>query len=180
MNLWHEVDKELVTPEEFLAVIEIKKGSKNKYELDKKTGALKLDRVLHTSTVYPTSYGFIPRTYADDGDPLDVMVLCSEGIEPLTLVECKPIGMIKMVDQGDNDEKIIAVASKDPFYNKFEDIKDLPGHYFDEMAHFFEVYKQLEGKETSISGIEGRDAAVKMIGQCLENYKENYLKLIFK
>ena len=133
MNIWHDVSPEKITPERFLAVIEIKKGCKNKYELDKETGLLRLDRVLYTSTHYPANYGFIPRTYAQDDDPLDVLVLCSEAIEPLTLVACRPIGMIEMVDGEERDEKIIAVPLGDPNYNYMFDISQLPDHVLDEM-----------------------------------------------
>ena len=114
MNIWHDIDPALITPERFMAVIEIKRGGKNKYELDKATGMLRLDRVLYTSTHYPANYGFIPRTYADDGDPLDVLVLCSEAIEPMTLVQCRAIGMFEMNDGDARDEKIIAVPLGDP------------------------------------------------------------------
>ena len=116
MNIWHDISPKRITSEKFYAVIEISKGGKNKYELDKETGMLKLDRVLFTSTHYPANYGFIPRTYADDGDPLDVLVLCSETIQPMTLVECKPIGVLNMIDNDSCDEKIIAVPVNDPNY----------------------------------------------------------------
>ena len=122
MNIWHDIDPALITPDRFMAVIEIKRGGKNKYEMDKATGMLRLDRVLYTSTHYPANYGFIPRTYADDGDPLDVLVLCSEAIEPMTLVECRPIGMFEMNDGDARDEKIIAVPLGDPNYNYMFDI----------------------------------------------------------
>ena len=122
MNIWHDIDPALITPDRFMAVIEIKRGGKNKYEMDKATGLLRLDRVLYTSTHYPANYGFIPRTYADDGDPLDVLVLCSEAIEPMTLVECRPIGMFEMNDGDARDEKIIAVPLGDPNYNYMFDI----------------------------------------------------------
>ena len=122
MNLWHDIAPARVRPEDFFAVIEIEKGSKNKYEMDKETGALRLDRILYTSTHYPANYGFIPRTWADDGDPLDVLVLCSECIRPLSLVECYPIGVISMEDSGSLDEKIIAIPFQDPTYNTYQDI----------------------------------------------------------
>ena len=125
MNIWHDLSPKRVKPEDFVALIEIPKGSKNKYELDKETGLLKLDRVLYTSTHYPASYGFIPRTYADDGDPLDVLVLCSEDIYPMTLVHVKPIGVIKMTDNGAADEKIIAVPLDDPTYNGYGSISSI-------------------------------------------------------
>ena len=153
MNLWHDVAPHRVRPEDFLAVIEIEKGSKNKYEMDKETGALRLDRILYTSTHYPANYGFLPRTWADDGDPLDVLVLCSECIRPLSLVECYPIGVIKMIDDGRFDEKIIAIPFDDPTYNTYTDISQLPSHVFDEMTHFFTIYKALENKETAVDEV---------------------------
>ena len=121
-NIWHDISPKRITPEDFIAVVEIQKGSKNKYELDKETGFIMLDRILHTSTHYPANYGFIPRTYGDDLDPLDVLVLCSEPLAPLTLVRCYPIGMISMVDGGRGDEKIIAIPFSDPTYNEYTDI----------------------------------------------------------
>ena len=160
MNIWHDINPKRITAERFHAVIEIPKGGKNKYEMDKETGMLKLDRVLFTSTHYPANYGFIPRTYAKDGDPIDVLVLCSETIAPMTLVECKPIGVLRMIDDNKNDEKIIAVPVNDPNYNGYNDIKDLPKHRFDEIRHFFQVYKMLEkGKETEIKSISGAEKA---------------------
>ena len=126
MNIWHDIDRERIKPESFMAVIEITKGSKNKYELDKQTGLLILDRVLYTSTHYPANYGFIPLTYAEDNDPLDVLVLCQECIDPMTLVKCFPIGVIKMIDNGDVDEKIIAIPIKDPSLSDYNDIQELP------------------------------------------------------
>ncbi|WP_102411091.1 inorganic diphosphatase [Beduinella massiliensis] len=176
MNIWHDVSPDKITPERFVAVIEIKKGCKNKYELDKETGFLKLDRVLYTSTHYPANYGFIPRTYAQDDDPLDVLVLCSEAIEPLTLVSCRPIGMIEMVDGEERDEKIIAVPLGDPNYNYMFDISQLPAHVLEEMGHFFTVYKSLEGKETVVRQATDRDHAVRAISQAIERYNEKYVK----
>ncbi|NCB51330.1 MAG: inorganic diphosphatase [Clostridia bacterium] len=169
-NIWHGIDPKRIRPDDFIAVIEITKGSNKKYELDKATGFLVLDRILHTSTHYPANYGFIPRTYGDDEDPLDVLVLCSESIEPLTLVRCRPIGVITMKDCGKMDEKIIAVPFGDPYYNTYNDIKDLPGHVFEEMRHFFSVYKALEGKETVVDEVKGREHAVEVIKSCLGNY----------
>ena len=160
MNIWHDISPKRITTDKFYAVIEISKGGKNKYELDKETGLLKLDRVLFTSTHYPANYGFIPRTYADDGDPLDVLVLCSETIQPMTLVECKPIGVLTMIDDNHNDEKIIAVPVNDPNYNGYSDISDLPTHYFEEIRHFFQVYKTLENdKVTTVTEINGCEDA---------------------
>ena len=176
MNLWHDVAPHRVRPEDFLAVIEIEKGSKNKYEMDKETGALRLDRILYTSTHYPANYGFIPRTYGDDGDPLDVLVLCAEPLEPMTLVRCYPIGVITMLDSGRNDEKIIAIPFQDPTYNTYQDISELPDHVASEIKHFFRVYKSLEGKETVVSDVLGRDEAVKIIIKCQNAYIEKYCR----
>ncbi len=174
MNIWHDVDSERIRPEDFLAVIEIKRGSKKKYELDKKTGFIILDRVLYTSTHYPANYGFIPRTLADDGDPLDVLVLTNEEIDPLVLVRCYPIGVINMIDNGKNDEKIIAIPFGDPNYNTYKDITDLPKHLFDEMRHFFSVYKQLEGKSTAVDEVKGCETATKIVRNCIKNYNSVY------
>ena len=173
-NIWHDVDPKLISPDDFLAVIEIPQGSKKKYELDKATGLIILDRILYTSTHYPANYGFIPRTYGDDGDPLDVLVLCSEILDPLTLVQCYPIGYISMLDGGKNDEKIIAIPFADPTYNTYKDISELPRHLFDEMSHFFSVYKTLEGKETVAGDVKGREEAQKVIQAAIANYKDNF------
>lgn len=174
MNIWHDVDPSHIKATEFEVVIEISKGSKAKYELDKNTGLLRLDRVLYTSTHYPANYGFIPRTYADDLDPLDVLVLCSEHIYPMTLVSCRPIGVISMIDGGSRDEKIIAVPINDPSYNGYTDIGQLPMHIFDEMKHFFSVYKALEDKETAVDDVQGRQQAVKIISDCIDAYNEKF------
>ena len=173
MNIWHDMNKNEVTPESFSAVIEISKGSKMKYELDKATGLLKLDRILYTSTHYPANYGFIPLTYADDDDPLDVLVICSEEIIPLTIVKCYPIGVIKMIDSGRLDEKIIAIPFSDPYYNTYNSIYELPRHVFDEMCHFFTVYKQLEHKETAVDNLGDREEAMKIIRSTLIRYEKN-------
>lgn len=176
MNIWHDINKDRITADKFIAVIEISKGSKKKYELDKETGMIILDRILYTSTHYPANYGFIPRTYAGDNDPLDVLVLCQEDIEPLSLVEVLPIGVMKMIDSDEVDEKIIAVPLGDPSMNQYEDISELPQHILTEMGHFFEIYKSLEGKKTYILDIEGRDSARKIINQCIKNYDQKFGK----
>lgn len=176
MNIWHDINSERITPEEFMAVVEIPKGSKVKYELDKETGMLKLDRILYTSTQYPANYGFIPRTFASDGDPLDVLVLCSEHIYPMTLVKCYPIGMITMIDSGSNDEKIIAIPKDDPTYNRYRDVSELSPHIFEEMKHFFSVYKMLENKSTTVEDIMTREFAVETIKNAIESYKEKFEK----
>lgn len=175
-NIFHDIDPSLIALESFTAVIEIPKGSKVKYELDKDTGMLRLDRILSTSTMYPASYGFIPRTYADDGDPLDALVLCTETIAPMTLVQCRPIGAILMVDGGDNDEKIIAVAEGDRDYKDVTKIEDLPKHLVDEMCHFFSVYKALENKVTEINGTVGKEEAEKLVQAAMDGYQKKYGK----
>lgn len=173
-NIWHDISSNRINPEDFICVIEISKGSKKKYELDKETGYIILDRILHTSTHYPANYGFIPRTYGDDEDPLDVLLLCSEHLEPLTLVRAYPIGVIKMIDNGRNDEKVIAIPFSDPTYNSYTDIDRLPKHIFDEMRHFFEVYKTLEHKATAVDDVLNRAAAIEIIKNAIENYKEKF------
>jgi inorganic pyrophosphatase len=175
-NIWHDISPKRINPEDYIAVIEITKGSKKKYELDKETGLMMLDRVLYTSTHYPANYGFIPRTYGDDNDPLDVLLLCSEKLEPLTLVRAYPIGVICMVDNGRNDEKIIAIPVNDPTYNHYTDIDQLPCHIFDEMRHFFSVYKSLENKSTAVDEVRHRDEAVRIIKEAIDNYIENFCK----
>ncbi len=176
MNIWHDISEERIKAKSFEALIEIPKGCKVKYELDKETGLLKLDRVLYTSTVYPANYGFIPRTLAEDGDPLDVLVLCGETIYPMTLINCYPIGVIKMIDGGSLDEKVIAIPFRDPTYNGYYDIHELPNHVFDEMMHFFEVYKTLEHKQTTVKEICHRDEAVEIINKCISMYKDKFGK----
>ena len=155
MNIWHDVKEERIKPEEFLACIEISKNSKMKYELDKETGRLILDRVLYTSTHYPANYGFIPRTYEDDNDPLDVLVICQGEIVPLCLVNCYPIGVIKMIDGTKIDQKIIAIVSGDPSYS---------------------WYKELEGKSTYVMDTLGAEEAKKIIEDSIKCYKETFRK----
>lgn len=176
MNIWHDIDPSSVTPQKFMAVVEIPSGSKKKYELDKRTGLLRLDRILYTSTHYPANYGFIPRTYGDDNDPLDVLLICAEDLEPLTLVRAYPIGVITMVDNGSRDEKIIAIPLNDPNYNMYKSIDELPRHIFDEMRHFFTVYKNLEEKETAVEEVANAEEAVKIIEEAITRYNEVFLK----
>jgi inorganic pyrophosphatase len=175
-NIWHDISPTRITPKDFIAVVEIEKGSKKKYELDKQTGLLILDRILYTSTHYPSNYGLIPRTYADDEDPLDVLILCSEVIQPMSLVRCFPIGVLTMLDQGHLDEKIIAIPFQDPTYNSYEDISDLPAHIFTEMSHFFSVYKNLEGKETVVDELRDAAEAQKVIQKCLNAYVDKFCR----
>lgn len=174
MNPWHDFDDERIKSDRFIALIEIPKGSKNKYELDKESGLLLLDRILYTSTHYPANYGFIPRTLSEDGDPLDVLVLCQEKLEPLSIIECYPIGMITMIDENEADEKIVAIPINDPFLNGYNDISELPQHQFNEIKHFFEVYKFLENKETRVDNIVGKNEAIDTIEKCKKAYKEYY------
>ena len=174
MNPWHDFEYERIQPEKFIAVIEIPKGSKNKYELDKASGLLRLDRILYTSTHYPANYGFIPRTLSEDGDPLDVLVLCQESLEPLSIVECYPIGMLTMIDENEVDAKIVAIPVNDPFLNSYKDITELPQHQFHEIKHFFEVYKFLENKETRVDNILGYKEARDEIHKCIEAYIDRF------
>ena len=176
MNIWHDIDPKRITPTDFMALIEIPKGSKNKYELDKETGLVMLDRVLHTSTHYPANYGMIPRTYADDYDPLDVLVLCSEPLHPSTLVRCYPIGAIKMLDNGRADEKIIAIPFSDPTYNVYRDIFALPKHTYTEMSHFFAIYKTRENKQTAVDETLGAEEAIEIVRKAIEQYNELFVK----
>lgn len=174
-SIWHSIAPERVTPEAFLACIEISAGSKNKYELDKESGSLLLDRILSTSTSYPHNYGFIPRTLSEDGDPLDVLVICSEPILPLSLTLAYPIGVLSMMDGGKRDTKIIAVCAHDPLYKGFRDIKELPSYVSKEIAHFFRVYKDLEeGGNTEVGLMEGREAALKAIEKDMDAYKRAF------
>lgn len=176
MNIWHDISPDRITADSFIAVIEIPKDCKIKYELDKETGLLRMDRVLHTSTHYPANYGFIPRTYAEDNDPLDVLVLSSVSVFPMTLIRCYAIGAIKMTDNDENDEKIIAIPFDDPNYNVYKSIDQLPKHIFDEMAHFFTVYKELENKKTAVQEIVSPLAAVEILKKSIDNYNRKFGK----
>lgn len=170
MNIWHDINPDDIKEKDFVSVIEIPAGSKKKYELDKNTGLLKLDRILHTSTHYPWNYGFIPRTYADDSDPLDVLVLCTEALDPMITVKCYPIGVIRMMDEDECDDKIIAIPHYDPTWNFYKDMDQLPPHVSNEIVHFFEVYKALEDKETATSEVLNKTEAEKIIKECMERY----------
>lgn len=175
-NIWHDISPKRINAEDFICVVEISKGSKKKYELDKETGLIILDRILYTSTHYPANYGFIPRTFGDDNDPLDVLLLCSEPLEPMSLVRAYPIGVISMIDNGKNDEKIIAIPFSDPNYNIYTNIDQLPVHVFDEMRHFFSVYKNLENKTTAVDEVSDRAEAVRVIKASIDNYIEHFCK----
>ncbi len=174
MNIWHDVSADRMKEDDFIAVIEISKGSKNKYELDKQTGFLILDRVLYTSTHYPANYGFIPRTYSEDLDPLDVLVLSSETIRPLALCRCYPIGMLTMMDDGFVDNKIIAIPFKEPSWSDYKDITELPNHIMQEISHFFTVYKSLEGKQTAVLKVENAEVARQTIRHAIKAYNDKF------
>ena len=169
-NIWHDISPKRITPEDFICVVEISKGSRKKYELDKETGLIILDRILYTSTHYPANYGFIPRTYGDDGDPLDVLVLCNEPILPMTLMRVYPIGVMRMLDDGHIDDKVIAIPFSDPTYNHIKSVDELPPHVFDEIMHFFKVYTQLENKQTDIKELYDREEAVKIVANAIDDY----------
>ena len=174
MNIWKEINPDRIRPDDFVSVIEIQKGSKNKYELDKETGLIILDRILYTSTHYPMNYGFIPRTYSEDGDPLDVFVLCSEPIETMSLVRCYPIGVVEMRDRDEMDEKVIAIPFGDPQYNTYKDITQLPEHIFDELRHFLTVYKQLENKKVVVEKLGGAKEAIEGVERCTRQFVEKF------
>lgn len=176
VNIWHDIEQYHITIKDFYVVIEIPKGGRVKYELDKETGLLEMDRILYTATHYPCNYGFIPRTLAEDDDPLDVLVLCSQQIMPMTLVRCYPIGVIGMEDEHGRDEKILAIAFSDPSYNTYHDIKDLPTHIFEEIEHFFSVYKMLEDKPTAIEHTRKAEDALVVIGEAMERYDKKFVK----
>jgi len=172
MNPWHDFPPDRITPDDFYTIIEIPKGSKKKYELDKETGLLRLDRILFTATHYPMNYGFVPRTLAADDDPLDVLVLCSETLDPLTEVQCFPVGVVKMIDDEEVDEKIIAIPFRDPTFSGFRDIYTLPRHIIQEVSHFFDVYKALEHSRTSAQQTGSRDEAVEIVQRSISRYLE--------
>ena len=176
MNIWRDISADRIKPDDFIVCVEIEAGSKNKYELDKETGLIILDRVLYTSTHYPLNYGFIPLTYCGDHDPLDVFVLCSQPIEKMSLVRCYPIGVINMKDREEDDQKIIAIPYNDPNYNMYKGIDELPQHIFAEMTHFFKVYKNLENKETAVDEVSGREEALKVISEAIDSYITNFCK----
>ena len=176
MNIWHDININRINENDFIAVIEIPKGSKKKYEMDKETGLIILDRVISTSTQYPLHYGFIPKTLSGDGDPLDVLVLCTESLDPLSLVRCYPIGVITMIDNNKPDEKIIAIPFEDPFYNEYKDISELPHHLTQEVIHFLSVYKALESTVTVVSDMQNKDEAIRNIITAKELYNKTFNK----
>ena len=177
MNIWKDINESRIKPNDFVACIEIEQGSKNKYELDKETGLIILDRVLYTSTHYPMNYGFIPRTLSGDNGPLDVFVLCSQPIEKMSLVRCYPIGVVFLTDKDETDEKIIAIPFGDPQYNSFKDISNLPAHILDELKHFLSVYKQLENKIVKVIKTGDSEDAKRVIEQSILLFEQNEDKL---
>ena len=171
LHPWHGAHFGKNCPQEVNALIEIPKGSSCKYEIDKPTGLLKLDRVIYSSFHYPINYGFIPQTLGEDGDPLDILVLCSESIAPLCLVQATVIGNMQMIDNGEKDDKIIAVATKDPSVNHIKDIHELPPHFTNVLKNYFENYKVLENKIVEIDDFQNKETAYKVIEESIELYK---------
>ena len=176
MNPWHDVDLGEKIPDLFPAIIEVPKGSKTKYELDKDTGMIRVDRILFSSMQYPANYGFIPRTYCDDNDPLDVLVLGQEPVYPLSIVMARPIGVMEMVDQGETDDKIIAVHIHDPEYSHYNALEDLPPHRMIEIKRFFEDYKALEKKLVVVEKLLGHEEAIAIIDESIALYQEKFGK----
>jgi inorganic pyrophosphatase len=174
LHPWHGAHYGTKNPEVVNGLIEIPKGSRNKYEIDKPTGLLKLDRVIHSSFHYPINYGFIPQTLGEDGDPLDILVFCSEVIDPLCLVQAKVIGNMQMIDCGQMDDKIIAVATKDPGVNFIENVDDLPKYYTDQLRNFFEQYKVLENKEVIIDQFQEKEKAYEIIEASIVRYSNEF------
>lgn len=171
LHPWHGAHFGDSSPERVNALIEIPEGSKCKYEIDKKTGLLKLDRVIYSSFHYPVNYGFIPQTLGEDGDPLDILVMCSESIQALCLVEATVIGNMQMIDSGEKDDKIIAVATKDPSVNHIKDINELPAHFFAVLKNYFEQYKVLENKVVEIDNFQDKQTAYGVIDKAISAYK---------
>jgi len=178
MNLWHDIPLGENAPEEFNAIVEIPKGSPNKYEIDKGTGLIKLDRVNYTAAPYPFDYGFAPQTLWEDNDPLDVIILTSYPLHPGILVTVRPVAVIDMNDSGESDYKILAVPVDDKRWDDVNDLKDLNAHALKEYQHFFETYKALKGKPSPviIHGIKGKKEAVAAVERSIELYKEKFSK----
>ena len=176
LHPWHGVNSGKNAPRIVTAIIEIPMGSRCKYEIDKETGLIKMDRVIYSSFYYPTNYGFIPQTLGDDKDPLDILVLTSLPVVPLTMMDAKVIGVMGMIDGGDADDKIIAVAANDPSVNHYNNIEELPSHFLNEMLHFFEEYKTLENKTVTVNEFGDKTTALKIIENAMNLYKENYTK----
>ncbi len=174
MNPWHDVDIGRETPRIVSCVVESPKQSSLKYEMDKKTGMLMLDRALYSAVYYPGNYGFIPQTYWDDNDPLDIIIVYSQPIYPLTIVRAKPVGVMLMEDSGESDDKIIAVLADDPRFSEINDIKDLPQHVVKEIKNFFETYKELQGKKVIVKEVFGAVKAHQTIERGIQLYKDKF------
>lgn len=174
MHPWHDVPIGPGAPEEVQALIEIPKGSKVKYELDKGTGLIRVDRILYSSVMYPANYGFIPQSLGDDGDPLDVLVLMQEPVSPLSIVRARPIGIMTMLDQGQKDEKIICVHLDDPEYRVYGNIDELSPHRLEELKRFFQDYKVLERKEVRVQEFGGPREAVEAIRDAMDSYRKHF------
>jgi inorganic pyrophosphatase len=172
LHAWHDVTPGEHLPLEFMSVVEIPMGSSVKYELDKQTGLLRLDRILYSAVHYPANYGFIPQTLAEDDDPLDVLVLCQEPVAPLTLVKARAIGLMTMIDSGKKDHKILAVAVDDPEYEGFREANELPPHRLAMLRRFFQDYKKLEGKAVDVDEFQLADAALPVINEALTRYSD--------
>ena len=175
MNLWHELPPGPDAPDVIYTIIEIPKGSRNKYEYHKSAGIITLDRVLYSSLHYPGDYGLIPRTYYEDGDPLDVLVMINEPTFPGCIIEARPIGVFQMFDKGLPDDKILAVPATDPLFDGNTDISNIPPHFLREVAHFFQVYKDLEGERTQIVGWDSAQAAKEKIMHAVQLYHTHFL-----
>ena len=176
MNLWHEISPGENTPEELNTIIEIGKGSKNKYEIDKETGLIALDRAMHTAQDYPFDYGFVPKTLWDDNDALDVIVLATYPLSPGILVKVRPVAIMGMMDGGEADDKIIAVPVDDPRWDEVLDLEDINKHTIKEMEHFFSTYKKIQEKEVEVTGFKGKSAAKEAVERSLKLYSEKYGK----
>src|SRR5262244_4058364 len=180
LHAWHDVYPGKELPRDFLAVIEIPLGSNVKYELDKATGLLRVDRIIHSAVFYPANYGFIPQTYAEDNDPLDVLVLCQEPVQPLALIKARAIGVMTMIDSGASDDKVISVATNDPEFSDYLEARDLPPHRLLVLKRFFQDYKQLEGKQVQVEEIRPAYAAATIIERSLARYKALRPELLSK
>lgn len=180
MHAWHDVSPGDELPRDFQAVIEIPLGSNVKYELDKTSGLLRVDRIIHSAVFYPANYGFIPRTYAEDNDPLDVLVLCQEAVQPLSLIKARAIGLMTMIDSGASDDKVIAVATNDPEFNSYVEVNELPHHRLLVLKRFFQDYKQLEGKQVQVEDIRPAYAAENVIQKALGRYQQDRERLLPK
>ncbi|PJA89545.1 MAG: inorganic pyrophosphatase [Candidatus Magasanikbacteria bacterium CG_4_9_14_3_um_filter_32_9] len=176
MNLWHDLTLGEKAPEQFRVIIEIPKGSKNKYEIDKETGLIKLDRAMKTAQDYPFDYGFAPQTLWEDNDPLDVILLTTYPLHPGIMVDVRPVAVMRMIDGGEGDDKIITVPVNDPRWEEVKDLHDINKHTVKEIQHFFETYKQIENKVVEISGWEGRESAIEAVKKSVELYNAKYTK----